>query len=125
MFIGLITATVALFALMSVPSVPARHSYRCWPSAESLSPVGPYSYLGGAFALDFGGKQGSAVASGMIMESAISAASVAGTSVTQISKPRLVQACVALAAVTALAAIGAGFLTRCDSEPPQSNKQAQ
>src|SRR5581483_12188525 len=28
--------------------------------------LGPYSYLGGAFAMDFGGKQGSAFASGMI-----------------------------------------------------------
>jgi len=28
--------------------------------------LGPYSYLGGAFALDFGGKQASASASGII-----------------------------------------------------------
>jgi len=67
MLLGLIGAALALLALTGVPS----------GRSGSLLPVmliglvafgllGPYSYLGGAFALDFGGKQASAASSGII-----------------------------------------------------------
>jgi OPA family glycerol-3-phosphate transporter-like MFS transporter len=73
--------------------------------------LGPYSYLGGAFALDFGGKQGSAVASGMIDGIGYIGGILAGTCVTQVSNSFGWQGVfVALAGVTALAAIAAGFL---------------
>jgi sugar phosphate permease len=112
MFIGLITATVALFALMSVPSGAGTTLIPLLAiGGVAFCLLGPYSYLGGAFALDFGGKQGSAVASGMIDGIGYLGGILAGTSVTQISTAFGWQGVfVALAAVTALAAVGAGFL---------------
>ncbi|HWM70657.1 MAG TPA: MFS transporter [Steroidobacteraceae bacterium] len=112
MFIGLITATVALFALMSVPSGAGTTLIPLLAiGGVAFCLLGPYSYLGGAFALDFGGKQGSAVASGIIDGIGYLGGILAGTSVTQISTAFGWQGVfVALAAVTALAAIGAGFL---------------
>ena len=47
--------------------------------------LGPYSYLGGAFALDFGGKQASAVSSGIIDGVGYLGAVVAGDSVARVS----------------------------------------
>jgi OPA family glycerol-3-phosphate transporter-like MFS transporter len=112
MFVGLTTATVALLALMSVPSgAGATLAPLLAIGAVAFCLLGPYSYLGGAFALDFGGKQGSAVASGMIDGIGYLGGILAGTSVTQISNSFGWQGVfVALAAVSALAAIGAGFL---------------
>jgi sugar phosphate permease len=113
MFIGLTTATLALLGLMSVPSGGA--GTRMVPllaiGAVAFCLLGPYSYLAGAFALDFGGKQGSAVASGMIDGIGYIGGILAGTSVTQISTAFGWQGVfVALAGVSALAAIAAGFL---------------
>jgi sugar phosphate permease len=112
MFVGLSTATVALLALMSVPSVAGRSLMPLLAiGAVAFCLLGPYSYLGGAFALDFGGKQGSAVASGMIDGIGYLGGILAGTSVTQVSNSYGWQGVfVALAGVTALAAIAAGFL---------------
>lgn len=47
--------------------------------------IGPYAYLGGAIALDFGGKQGSATASGLIDGVGYLAGVLAGLSVAQVS----------------------------------------
>jgi OPA family glycerol-3-phosphate transporter-like MFS transporter len=51
-------------------SVPAKSVGSLLPlvgiGAVAFCLLGPYSYLGGAFAMDFGGKQGSAFASGVI-----------------------------------------------------------
>ena len=66
LFLGLLGTAGALLVLMSLR-----------PGAAPLLPLaaiglvgfcllGPYSYLGGAFALDFGGKQASAASSGII-----------------------------------------------------------
>ncbi len=112
MFVGLTTATVALFALMSVPSGAGTTLAPLLAiGAVAFCLLGPYSYLGGAFALDFGGKQGSAVASGMIDGIGYLGGILAGTTVTQISNSFGWQGVfVALAGVSALAAIGAGFL---------------
>jgi MFS transporter, OPA family, glycerol-3-phosphate transporter len=112
MFVGLTTATVALFALMSVRSGAGTTLAPLLAiGAVAFCLLGPYSYLGGAFALDFGGKQGSAVASGMIDGIGYIGGILAGTSVTQVSNSFGWQGVfVALTAVSALAAIGAGFL---------------
>ncbi|TLY68385.1 MAG: MFS transporter, partial [Gammaproteobacteria bacterium] len=65
MFLGLGATAAALVVLMSV-----RPGASTSPLAVTLIGVvafcllGPYSYLGGAFALDFGGKQASAASSG-------------------------------------------------------------
>jgi sugar phosphate permease len=73
--------------------------------------LGPYSYLGGAFALDFGGKQASAVSSGIIDGVGYLGAVAAGDSVGRISVAAGWQGVfVSLAAVSALAAVGAGRL---------------
>jgi OPA family glycerol-3-phosphate transporter-like MFS transporter len=47
--------------------------------------LGPYSYLGGAISLDFGGKQGSATASGLIDGAGYLGGVLAGNSVASIS----------------------------------------
>jgi sugar phosphate permease len=73
--------------------------------------LGPYSYLGGAFALDFGGKQAGAVSSGIIDGVGYLGAVVAGDSIARVSVAFGWQGVfVALAAVSALAALGAGYL---------------
>jgi OPA family glycerol-3-phosphate transporter-like MFS transporter len=112
MFIGLTLATAALGALMSVPA--GTHTTLLPMLAiggVAFCLLGPYSYLGGAFALDFGGKQGSAVASGMIDGIGYIGGILAGTSVTQISAAYGWQGVfVALAVVTALAALASGVL---------------
>jgi sugar phosphate permease len=67
LFLGLAATAGALLALMSVRP-GATHSLV--PLATiglvAFCLLGPYSYLGGAFALDFGGKQASAASSGII-----------------------------------------------------------
>jgi OPA family glycerol-3-phosphate transporter-like MFS transporter len=112
MFVGLTATAVALLGLMSIPS---RAGGTLLPllaiGSIAFCLLGPYSYLGGAFALDFGGKQGSAVASGMIDGIGYLGGILAGDSVARISVSFGWQGVfVALAGVSALAAAGAGFL---------------
>jgi OPA family glycerol-3-phosphate transporter-like MFS transporter len=112
MFIGLSATAVALLALVSIPAGIGGG----WlpPFAIGMTAfclLGPYSYLGGAFALDFGGKQGSAFASGLIDGIGYLGGWVAGDSVARISVSFGWQGVfVALAAVSALSAVGAGYL---------------
>jgi sugar phosphate permease len=73
--------------------------------------LGPYSYLGGALALDFGGKQAGAVSSGIIDGVGYLGAVVAGDSIARVSVSFGWKGVfVALAVVSALAAFGAGCL---------------
>jgi len=73
--------------------------------------LGPYSYLGGAFAFDFDGKQASAVSSGIIDGIGYLGAVVAGDSVARGSVAVGWQGVfIALAGVSAIAALGAGRL---------------
>jgi len=61
--------SLAGFVLL-VMATGAIHDSRTWPvvlvALVGFFVVGPYSFLGGAVALDFGGKQGSGTASGII-----------------------------------------------------------
>ncbi|HEX4242224.1 MAG TPA: MFS transporter [Steroidobacteraceae bacterium] len=112
MLFGLAGTAAALILLMST------HAH----AAGTLLPLisigtiafcllGPYSYLGGAFALDFGGKQGGAVSSGIIDGVGYLGGYVAGDSVARISVYFGWQAVfLSLAAVSAIAALGAGYL---------------
>jgi sugar phosphate permease len=112
MFVGLSATAAALLVLMTMRS----------SSTGSLLPLiaigtiafcllGPYSYLGGAFALDFGGKQAGAVSSGIIDGIGYLGAVVAGDSIARVSVSFGWQGVfVALAVVSALAALGAGYL---------------
>jgi sugar phosphate permease len=112
MFIGLSAAAAALLVLMTMRS----------SAAGSLLPIiaigtiafcllGPYSYLGGAFALDFGGKQAGAASSGIIDGVGYLGGAAAGYVVAQVSVSFGWQGVfVGLAMVSALAAVGAGCL---------------
>ena len=112
MFVGLAAAAAALLVLTTMRS----------SSTGSLLPLfaigtiafcllGPYSYLGGAMALDFGGKQAGAVSSGIIDGVGYLGAVVAGDSIARVSVSFGWQAVfVGLAAVSAAAALGAGYL---------------
>ena len=112
LLLGLCSTAAALLSLMSV-----RQS-----STGALLPLiaigsiafcllGPYAYLGGAFAADFGGKQASAVSSGIIDGVGYLGAVVAGDSVARVSVAIGWRSIfLALSAVSALAALGAGYL---------------
>jgi sugar phosphate permease len=112
LFLGLAAAAMALLLLMSMHS----------GAAGSLLPLiaigiiafcllGPYSYLGGAFALDFGGKRAAAASSGIIDGVGYLGAVAAGDSVARLSVAFGWQGVfVTLAAVSALAAAGAAWL---------------
>ena len=112
MFVGLCTTAAALLLLMSM------HSSRTGALLPLLAIgtvafclLGPYSYLGGAFALDFGGKQASAVSSGIIDGVGYLGAVAAGDSVARVSVAIGWQGVfVSLSVVSALAALGAGCL---------------
>jgi sugar phosphate permease len=65
-FVGLLIATVALFFLASLrPSAP-HNLHVALVALIGFAVIGPYSYLAGAMALDFGGKQAAATSSGII-----------------------------------------------------------
>jgi sugar phosphate permease len=73
--------------------------------------LGPYSYLGGAFALDFGGKQASAASSGIIDGIGYLGGVLAGDSVARLATALgWDRVFVTLAGVSALAAVCAGIL---------------
>jgi len=112
LFVGL-SATVA--ALLSLMSVRAGASSSPLPllgiGAIAFCLLGPYSYLGGAFALDFGGRQASAASSGIIDGIGYLGAVAAGDSVARISVAVGWQGVfIALSVVSAIAAIGAAYL---------------
>jgi len=112
MFVGLAATAAALLLLMTMHS----------SLTGSLLPLiaigiiafcllGPYSYLGGAFALDFGGKQAGAVSSGIIDGVGYLGAVAAGWAVARVAVSFGWQGVfVALALVSALSALGAGCL---------------
>ena len=112
MLTGLALTAVSLLLLMLVP---ASNSGSNLPliaiGTIAFCLLGPYSYLAGAFALDFGGKQAGAVSSGLIDGVGYLGAVAAGVSVGKISVSFGWQGVfVVLAIVSALAAAGAGWL---------------
>jgi OPA family glycerol-3-phosphate transporter-like MFS transporter len=112
LFLGLGGTVAALLVLMSVR---AGNSTSLLPLATigvvAFCLLGPYSYLGGAFALDFGGKQASAASSGIIDGIGYLGGVLAGDSVGRLSVAYGWDAVfVALAAVSAAAALCAGAL---------------
>jgi sugar phosphate permease len=124
MFVGLAATAAALLVLMTMRSSstgPLLPLIAIGTIAFCL--LGPYSYLGGAFALDFGGKQAGAVSSGIIDGVGYLGAVVAGDSIARVSVsfgwPGVF---VALAAVSALAAFGAGYLYYLGAQAAASKK---
>jgi sugar phosphate permease len=112
MFVGLLATAASLAFLTSIRSSstgPLLPLLAIGTVAFCL--LGPYSYLGGAIALDFGGKQGGAVSSGMIDGIGYLGAVVAGDSIARLSVHFGWQGVfVALAIVSFLSALGAGCL---------------
>jgi sugar phosphate permease len=127
MFVGLSTTAAALLGLMSIPSGSGGELLPLFAiGAIAFCLLGPYSYLGGAFALDFGGKQGSAFASGMIDGIGYLGGALAGDSVARISVSFGWQGVfVALATVSALSAAGAGYLYVLSSRAAAIQQTAQ
>jgi OPA family glycerol-3-phosphate transporter-like MFS transporter len=112
LFVGLAASSAALLMLMTFRP-GASHSLLPLVTIGLIAfcLLGPYSYLGGAFALDFGGKQASAVSSGIIDGVGYLGAVAAGDSVARVAVAAGWQGVfIALAAVSALAAAGAGRL---------------
>ncbi len=112
MFVGLTATAAALLVLMTMKSVLSGSLLPLFAIGTiAFCLLGPYSYLGGAFALDFGGKQAGAASSGIIDGVVYLGAVVAGDSVARISVSFGWQGVfVALAGVSVLAAFGAGCL---------------
>jgi sugar phosphate permease len=118
LFLGLLATAAALLLLMAVRA----------GASDSLLPLvaigvvafcllGPYSYLGGAFALDFGGKQASAASSGIIDGIGYLGGVLAGDSVARLAVAYGWDGVfVTLAAVSAVAALGAGALLLLNSK---------
>jgi sugar phosphate permease len=112
LFLGL-GATAA--ALLALTAVPAGHT-GSWVAvlligAVALALLGPYSYLGGAFALDFGGKQASAASSGIIDGIGYLGGVLAGDSMARVAVAYGWRGVfVTLAAVSLAAALSAGYL---------------
>ena len=112
MTLGLAVAAIALLALTSAPSGPAGAVMSVTLIAVvAFGLLGPYSYLGGAFALDFGGKQASAASSGIIDGIGYIGGVLAGDSVARLAVNYGWRGVfVALAVVSAAAAVSAGYL---------------
>lgn len=85
MFYSLLLCAGALFALGSLGA----SSGRVWPAVlvglVGFLVIGPYAYLAGAIALDFGGKHGSATSSGIIDGVGYLGGILAGDTVARIS----------------------------------------
>jgi OPA family glycerol-3-phosphate transporter-like MFS transporter len=85
MFYSLLLSSVALFALGSLRAGGGR----AWPTflvgLVGFLVIGPYAYLAGAIALDFGGKHGSATSSGIIDGVGYLGGILAGDTVARIS----------------------------------------
>ncbi|HEY6484454.1 MAG TPA: MFS transporter [Steroidobacteraceae bacterium] len=112
LFLGLAATAAALLVLMSLRPSSVGSPYPLIAiGAVAFCLLGPYSYLGGAFALDFGGKQASAVSSGIIDGIGYLGAVLAGDSVARLSVLFGWKGVfIGLAAVSALACLGAGYL---------------
>jgi len=111
MFLGLGATTVSLLFLMSIHPDAATWLPVIVIGVIAFCLLGPYSYLGGAFALDFGGAQASAISSGIIDGVGYLGGILSGNPLAELSVRYGWQGVfVALAGVTALSALAAGYL---------------
>lgn len=85
MFIGLLGSALALFALTVAPGGGSGVLAVVLVSVVALGLLGPYSYLAGAMAMDFGGKQGGAASSGLIDGIGYLGGALAGDSMARIA----------------------------------------
>ena len=111
---GLVVTALALMALTGVPaSTGASTVPLVLIGLVAFALLGPYSYLGGAFALDFGGRRAGAASSGIIDGVGYFGGVLAGDSVARVSVAFGWQGVfVALAVVAGVAAMAAVCLYR-------------
>lgn len=110
-FLGMITSTLGLFALTSIAGGGPSNLPVVLIGVVAFGLLGPYSYLAGAMALDFGGLHGGATSSGFIDGVGYLGGILAGDTLARFSVAlgwRSVFA--ALAIVSAASAVGAGAL---------------
>jgi OPA family glycerol-3-phosphate transporter-like MFS transporter len=112
MFFGFAASAAALLMLMYLPPGEAGAALAVGTiGLVAFCLLGPYSYLGGAYALDFGGKQGGAVSSGIIDGIGYLGGVLAGDTVARVAVTFGWKGVfLALGAVCMLAAAGAGYL---------------
>jgi sugar phosphate permease len=112
MFLGLTGTAAALLVLMTVhPGATNTLFPVVMIGLIAFCLLGPYSYLGGAFALDFGGKQASAASSGIIDGIGYLGGALAGNVVARVADAFGWEGVfVALAVISAVAALCAGAL---------------
>jgi sugar phosphate permease len=114
MAVGLLATALALLTLALLPSStlgPMLPLVAIGTTALCL--IGPYSYLGGALAIDFGGKQGAALSSGIIDGVGYLGSVLGGVTVARVSIAFGWQGVfLSLAVISLGAAIGAGLLFR-------------
>jgi sugar phosphate permease len=112
MFLGLSGAAAALLVLMGVHSGATNTVFPVvMIGVIAFCLLGPYSYLGGAFALDFGGKQASAASSGIIDGVGYIGGVLAGDTMARVERAYGWEGVfLALAVISAIAALCAGVL---------------
>jgi len=109
-FVGLFIAAVALFVLASLPREAPQSLPVVLVALIGFAIIGPYSYLAGAMALDFGGKQAAATSSGIIDGIGYFGGVLSGDAVARISLAAgWGGAFVVLGVVTALSTLAAAF----------------
>jgi OPA family glycerol-3-phosphate transporter-like MFS transporter len=114
--LGLLLAAAAMLGLMSLQSGMPGWLPVFAIGVTAFCLLGPYSYLGGAFALDFGGKQGAALSSGIIDGTGYLGSVLAGDTVARLSVEFGWKGVfLLLAAVSVISALGALWLFRRDS----------
>jgi MFS transporter, OPA family, glycerol-3-phosphate transporter len=112
MVFGFAASAAALWMLMYLPSGEVGAPLAVVTiGVVAFCLLGPYSYLGGAYALDFGGKQGGAVSSGIIDGVGYLGGVLAGDTVARVAVAFGWKGVfLSLGAVCMLAAGGAGYL---------------
>jgi OPA family glycerol-3-phosphate transporter-like MFS transporter len=126
-FAGLLLATLALFLLASLHPGAPHNLPVALVALVGFVMIGPYSYLAGAMALDFGGKHGAATSSGIIDGVGYLGGILSGDAVARISLTSGWQGAFAvLGAVTAFSTLAAAFFLALRRRPatPATNSLA-
>jgi OPA family glycerol-3-phosphate transporter-like MFS transporter len=128
LFLGLLATALVLVALYALePALIGRSATVCLIGLVAFCLLGPYSYLGGAFALDFGGARGGALASGLIDGVGYLGGTLAGAGVARIAVSfgwRGVFMGLALVATASALAAGVLYVTQRQSHRRSSGAPA-
>ena len=124
-FVGLLIATVALFMLASLRASAPHGLPVGLVALVGFAIIGPYSYLAGAMALDFGGKKAAATSSGIIDGVGYLGAVLSGDAVARISIAAGWQgAFVVLGVVTALSTLAAALFFVLQRRPANASPES-